>query len=361
MWNVAWKKRMSYFKYYPLEVNDEVYELRLKINMTGKRLRVLLSNEFSHEDLKIRQIDVSLDQKNYLPLTFSKQKECCIKANQKLYSDPISINIDQEYIYLRIISGSSKIYTLGQTKDDELISINGHIGYYFGVESIEIDNPKEFPSICFFGDSLTDQSLFTSPFTKYLYQETIYTTYNCGISGNRMLKDADSVSLWESSFGQSGLSRFEKDVFSQTNPEIVIVLIGINDLYHPGNGSPLEQLPIANELINGLKSMINIANKHHCLCVPCTIPPFKGTLYHGKDAWDLQREKIRLQFNSWIRSLDLFIDVYNFVKGHDVQRLNECYDCGDHLHFNQQCGHDLGEYMYKYIKCLRKEDTNYEL
>ena len=124
-------------------------------------------------------------------------------------------------------------------------------------------------------------------------------------------------------------------------------MIGINDLYHPGNGSPIQQLPETKQLVNGMRKLMEISEAYGTLCVPCTISPFRGTLYEGKEVWDIHREKVRNQFNHWIRQQRYYLDVDQFVRAEDPQRLNKDYDCGDHMHFSPEGGRKLGVFMYK--------------
>ncbi len=347
MWNVVWQKRMTCFKEFPFEPGEEVWKLRIRVNTTSKRFRVRLSNEYDSCPLKIAGLKISADGIHDIPITFSGKQVCEVSPGSKMYSDAAVLSTKGNYLYLKIQAKTQQICTQGHTSETNLTAVNGEGGYYFGIDRVEADEEKKKSLLCFFGDSLTDQGFFSGSFTECLYKNTDYSTYNCGISGNRLLRDADSKSPWASSFGEAGIKRFEKDVFDNVSPKIVIVMIGINDLYHPGNGSPIQQLPETKQLVNGMRKLMEISEAYGTLCVPCTISPFRGTLYEGKEVWDIHREKVRNQFNHWIRQQRYYLDVDQFVRAEDPQRLNKDYDCGDHMHFSPEGGRKLGVFMYK--------------
>ncbi|GGE63240.1 hypothetical protein [Massilia psychrophila] len=71
---------------------------------------------------------------------------------------------------------------------------------------------------------------------------------NKGIGGNRLLRDPGQPPL----FGKNTLERFDRDVLAQPGVEYMIVLIGINDIGHPGTGTiPVSQAPTLNDMIAG--------------------------------------------------------------------------------------------------------------
>ena len=56
---------------------------------------------------------------------------------------------------------------------------------------------------------------------------------NRGIGGNRLLRDPVSYG----GFGRAALARFDRDVLATSGVAYLIVLIGINDIGHPGSDS----------------------------------------------------------------------------------------------------------------------------
>ena len=57
-----------------------------------------------------------------------------------------------------------------------------------------------------------------------------------GIIGNRILHPTEPA--FGNLFGPAGLARFDRDVLAQAGVRYVIVLLGINDIGHPGSNAP---------------------------------------------------------------------------------------------------------------------------
>jgi lysophospholipase L1-like esterase len=143
---------------------------------------------------------------------------------------------------------------------------------------------------------------------------------NQGISGNRLLVDGA---------GESAESRFERDVLTQPSVRWVIFADDpINDL-----GSTKPQ-PTADQLIAGMKQLIDRAHGKHIKFLCSTLTPYEGAGY-----WNASGEAAREQINSFIRSkasgCDAVVD--QDMATHDPtypSRYLPAYDSGDHLHPN---------------------------
>ena len=57
------------------------------------------------------------------------------------------------------------------------------------------------------------------------------------IIGNRILHPTEPA--FGNLFGPAGLARFDRDVLAQAGIRYLIVLLGINDIGHPGSAAPL--------------------------------------------------------------------------------------------------------------------------
>ncbi|MEU9644028.1 SGNH/GDSL hydrolase family protein [Streptomyces sp. NPDC048188] len=148
-----------------------------------------------------------------------------------------------------------------------------------------------------------------------------YSVVNEGISGNRILtgragRPADNP---------SGLSRFRRDVLERTNPKVVVVLLGVNDILH----SP--ELADRDGILTGLHTLVGQAHARGLKVVGGTITPFGGSSRDTK-----ARETMRQQVNGEIRAGRVFDEVVDFDKAlrdaYDPRRLRSDYDSGDHLH-----------------------------
>jgi alpha-L-fucosidase 2 len=163
---------------------------------------------------------------------------------------------------------------------------------------------------------------------------------NKGISGNRLLVDGA---------GPSALSRFDRDVLSQSDVHWVIFSDDpINDL---GSTKPA---PTADELIAGIHQLIGRAHENHIQFFCSTLTPYEGANY-----WTPSGEAAREQVNVFLRSeksgCDAVID--QDAATHDPAhptRFLPAYDSGDHLHPND-AGHraianniDLSIFLHRY-------------
>jgi lysophospholipase L1-like esterase len=159
---------------------------------------------------------------------------------------------------------------------------------------------------------------------------------NRGIGGNRLLRDPGEQPL----FGRAALARFDRDVLATAGARYAIVLIGINDIGHPGTGTiPTSEEPTPDELIAGYRQLIARAHAKGIAIYGGTLTPFEGTTYAGY--YTPAKEQIRQAVNNWIRSSDEFDGVIDFERAvrdpSRPTRMLPAYDSGDHLHPN-----DLG-------------------
>jgi lysophospholipase L1-like esterase len=159
---------------------------------------------------------------------------------------------------------------------------------------------------------------------------------NRGIGGNRLLRDPGEQPL----FGRAVLARFDRDVLATAGVRHVVLLIGINDIGHPGTGTiPALEEPAPEELIAGYRQLIARAHASGIAIYGATLTPFEDTVFPG--FYSPEKERIRQAVNSWIRSGGEFDGVIDFDlalrdPGHPA-RVLPAYDSGDHLHPN-----DLG-------------------
>jgi len=147
---------------------------------------------------------------------------------------------------------------------------------------------------------------------------------NEGLGGNRILYDIR---------GDSGLRRFDRDVLSQPGVTHVIVMLGTNDLRN--RWKKPEEEPTAAQMIAGLKQMAVRAHSRGVKIIGATLTAFGNETYMA-NAWNPQREEVRLAVNGWIRDGGAFDAVADFDQAlrdpeHPTQML-PIYDCGDGLH-----------------------------
>jgi lysophospholipase L1-like esterase len=158
---------------------------------------------------------------------------------------------------------------------------------------------------------------------------------NAGIGGNRVLHDGAGV---------SALARLDRDVLAQPGVSNLIVLEGINDIGWPNIKIRLPQdenapkLPnfaaekvTVEEIIVGLRQIIERAHQHGIRVFGATLTPFEGADYFSEEG-----EVTRQAVNEWIRKSGAFDGVFDFDAAvRDPQhpsRFRDGYHSGDHLH-----------------------------
>jgi lysophospholipase L1-like esterase len=163
---------------------------------------------------------------------------------------------------------------------------------------------------------------------------------NVGISGNRLLHDpnppaGNPAEAYAAYFGQSALRRYDRDVLTQPNASDVIVLLGINDLGHPGTSAPAGEVVSADDLIAGHRQLIARSHQAGLRAFGGTLLPFKDDTL---DFWSPENEQKRQILNRWIRTGREYDGVIDFDRAMldpaDPLHINPAYDSGDHLHPN---------------------------
>jgi lysophospholipase L1-like esterase len=212
------------------------------------------------------------------------------------------------------------------------------------VSGVYVDMPQAAATVVALGDSITDGAMSTSQEVRgwpgrlalrlaKAGGKLRYGVSNQGIGGNRLLLDG---------IGANALARFDRDVVSQPGSTHVIVLEGINDI-GIGKGSfhdfqfvdgkfSSTGLPVsAAELIAAYQQLIARAHAAGLKVIGGTLLPFKGSFYYTEE-----RERVRQDVNSWIRSgghFDAVIDFELAVRDKaDPGRMASAYDSGDNLH-----------------------------
>jgi len=174
---------------------------------------------------------------------------------------------------------------------------------------------------------------------------------NEGIIGNRLLTDSNSprqtggpfgavLERFGAALGPAGLARFDRDVLDQAGVRYVIVALGVNDILFPGSFIPLTESVSAQSLISANRQMIARAHKKGIRVIATTIPPFEDATFNSPKIsfYTAEKEAVRQEVNSWIRSSGEFDGVVDFDEvvrdPTHPSRLLPQYDSGDHLHVN---------------------------
>lgn len=326
-------------------------------HMSGKSLRIRLSNTFGSKPLSFSEVHVAVSdgKANILPgtdhkVTFGGDSSVTIPAGAEAVSDPVPFHVTNGHelavsVYLPGSSGPTTWHA--QSKQTTYVSAGNHtadsrgssyktrVNAWFWLDGIDVAaNPSVKGAVVTLGDSITNVGRSTlnandrwPDFLARRFNQLPVTqrmsVLNAGISSNEILDRAPEG-------GVSALARVDRDVFSQTGVKDVILLEGINDIGHSPHTFD------ANQLISGMKQIITQAHAHGLKIYGGTLTPFKGTIYKG--FYSAKGEKTREAVNHWIRTSHAFNGVIDFDKAlrdpaHPLHLLPK-YDSGDHLHPN---------------------------
>jgi lysophospholipase L1-like esterase len=327
----------------------------VRLSAGGQRLRLRLTNEYGAHPQAIGAARVALVGPDgaILPgsdraVTFSGAAAATIPAGAPLISDPVALPT-KPLTRLRVslflpgdtggctchMSGLELVQVSpGDVTQRDAPPATGTAQYRAFLSGVEVEtSAAPGPVIVAFGDSITDG-----------YQSTVganrrwpdrlaerlaaagggrAAVVNAGIGGNRVLSDG-AIAF----FGQSALTRFDRDVLSVPGATHVIVLEGVNDL-----GASRTAPPSAEALIAGYRQLIARAHAHSLKIIGATILPYGGAGYFTDPG-----EAVRQTANRWIRTgheFDATIDLDAAIRDPArPERMRAELQSGDWLHPN---------------------------
>ncbi|MFC6322665.1 SGNH/GDSL hydrolase family protein [Companilactobacillus baiquanensis] len=310
--------------------------------LATKEIRLLINNLYDNVPLKITKLTLNKPGHKPMVVTVNGQSNFEIAPKTTQWTDWLNIDIKaNDYLTINIYSPNKTIHSLGSNLSESFTKVknfsNRNDGFFFGISAVQAQVQKKPIKIAFFGDSLTNQGFFSAPLSKELTYINRIVTANYGISGNRLLRPGSGKSQWVQSFGPAGVDRFD-EMLMDFQPDIVIFMEGVNDLLHPGAGSPISELPTSKELIAGINELNLKCSQNNIIFVPMTVTPFRGNINNGIYAWNPKKEVIRQEFNKYIiQSFPYAVDLAPFVSDASQTRLAYEFDSGDHIH-TSKCG-----------------------
>lgn len=315
--------------------------------LSTKRIRLQLNNLYDEIPLQISKLEIYVDPQDKKTVTLDENINFQVEARLIEWSDWIDFDIpENSFLNIDISSPNQTIHSVGMTISNNLIETDltdaAIPKYFFGVSGIQINTAQTYKKIAFFGDSLTNQGNFSAPLSKDLEKDFQIMTANYGIAGNRLLRPGHSTSPWSDSFGEAGFTRFDH-MLADYQPNIVIFMEGINDLLHPGTGSPITELPTAKAIVTAIRILKEKCRQHDAKFVPMTITPAEGNSNDNIAGWNYEKESLRQAINSELRQLPHVIDLANLTS--ENNQLKPEFDCGDHVHFSVTGGKIIAQYI----------------
>ncbi|WP_250008071.1 SGNH/GDSL hydrolase family protein [Actinoplanes sp. M2I2] len=337
----------------------------------GDEIRIRVTNEFGNGPLRIGAVRVALRAGEgastaIVPgtdrrVTFSNRAALTIPAGSPLVSDPVRLRVPPgaDLAVSLYLPARTPVTTLAAFAFQDNVIADGDVtaartvtpvatvGQYLFLSGVAVRSGD--PAIVTLGDSITNGAN-TQNNLNHRWPDLLAARLrkaglsrgvaNVGISGNRLLHDPNPAAgsdaeAFAAYFGHSGLRRFDRDVVAQPGARFLVVLLGVNDLGHPGTVAPESEVVTADDLIAGHRQLIARAHTAGLVAIGGTILPFKGdTLGFYTEANERKRDVL----NRWIRSGGEYDAVIDFDRAMrdpaDPLRLDPAYDSGDGLHPN---------------------------
>ncbi|EIE98519.1 SGNH/GDSL hydrolase family protein [Saccharomonospora glauca] len=325
------------------------------LSVGGDSVRVRLSNAYGETPLTVGSVTVAprsddaagtpdVDADALTPVTFGGETSVTIPAGADWISDPVDLTVrdDSDLVVSMYLPGPTGPATFHSQGYATSFTAPGDATTDPGRAFSKLDASRYFltgvdvttrakGSVVFFGDSITDGDVSTVD-ANLRYPDQVADrllerpdplrcgVLNSGISGNRLLTDAGS-------WGDSALSRFDRDVLSRPGVRSVVLLEGINDIGSSQGAVEPEQL------IGIYRQFIARAHDAGIKVIGATLTPFEGADYYT-EAGEADRQAV----NEWIRTSGEFDAVVDFDAAvrdpEHPTRFLPAYDVGDHLHPN---------------------------
>lgn len=352
----------------PATLNDQTVRQVARISLGGARLRIVLSNAYGTEPIRIGKATVAqpveggavegavngaIAAGSLHAVTFGGQETATVLPGASLVSDPVAMKV-------AALSSVAVSFYLPQAAPLQTFHWDGRqtgwlvAGDQTGapvlrttgrssttarplLSAIQIETEQPARAVAVIGDSITDGATASldsnSRWPDFLAERLAphdVAVINAGISGARLLSDG---------MGVNALARFDRDVLAQPGVQSVIVMLGINDISWPGTAfAPEAALPSLDDMKAGFQQLVEQAHSRGLRVVGATLTPFKGALpgtpldnYYRAD-----KDAMRQALNEWIRHGGAFDAVIDFDAAlrdpGQPSRMGQRFDSGDHLH-----------------------------
>ncbi|WP_372786627.1 SGNH/GDSL hydrolase family protein [Phenylobacterium sp.] len=338
----------------PTFSNQTVVQI-VRLSAGGQRLRLRLSNEYGAHPLTIGAARVALVGPDGAVVAgsertvgFSGAASATLPPGAPLISDSVALPtraLDRLRISLYLpsdtngctchMSGSELAQVSAGDTTKDTAPVTGPATYRAFLSGVEVETAAgPAPVIVAFGDSITDGYQSTNG-ANHRWPDRLAerlaekqpgrpaAVVNAGIGGNRVLSDGAFLI-----FGQSALTRFDRDVLSVPGATHVVVLEGVNDLGMAGKTAPT-----AEAMIAGYRQLIVRAHARGLRIIGATVLPYGGAGYYSAPG-----EAVRQLINTWIRTnheFDGVIDLDAAIRDPArPERMRAELQSGDWLHPN---------------------------
>jgi lysophospholipase L1-like esterase len=352
------------------QYNNQTIREIVHTSIGGNQIRVRIANTFGSAPLTIgaAHVAVSSSASSIVPgtdrvLTFGGRTSVTIPAGAPALSDPVDLHVQPVSdiavsIYLpnptkgettTFFQGTSFVSSAGNFTGSANLPGATALSEWPFVSGVSVVTSRRLgDAVVAFTDSATLVSQWPKALADRLNARHIDNlgVVSTAVAGNRLLFNSAGPSGPETQWGQSLLTRFDRDVLGQAGARVVIVWIGLNDLAGAGAFYPASENPSVDDVIAGLRQLVGRAHEYNLTILGCTISPMGGnTSLPGFDT--PQHEAARQALNQWIRTSGAFdgvVDADKVLRDPQVPtRLLLAYDSGDHLHPNTDGGRAVAD------------------
>ncbi|MFF4240907.1 SGNH/GDSL hydrolase family protein [Actinomadura geliboluensis] len=370
VWHGAWTAavmRPSAAPWFPTWAEqgfaDQSVRQIVRVNAGGAQVRIRLSNAYGAAPLRVTGASIgrtaggaAVRPGTLHPLRFAGSPSAVVPTRGRIVSDPVALPVRPREqltitLYFEDATGPATHHQLSMTtsyradgdhhRDPSATaytdSIEPGFGSWYYLEGVEISGGRpQPPAVVAFGDSITDgfganvdgDDRYPDALAERLAAAgRPHPVLNAGIGSNKLLTDSACG-------GDSGISRFARDVLDQPRVGTAIVLIGINDIQLNDDrmcGVDLDDPPVtAQRLIDGHQALVRAALARGVTVIGGTLTPFQGSA-----GWTAEGEEIRRRVNRWIRTSGAYDAVADFDRALDPDgtgRIPEALHMGDHIH-----------------------------
>ncbi|MGD0735470.1 MAG: SGNH/GDSL hydrolase family protein [Terracidiphilus sp.] len=353
-----------------LNIEDQTVRERVRVSIGGAQICIRLSNEYGSVPLVIGSATVAVPDGvigvrpgSIRTVTFGGKNSTTIAAGAPALSDPVAFRVAEGaeisislYFPKRVATPTLHALAIkravvsqrGDQTHAEKIEGGALSEFSILVSAVLVPAQQSQRLVVAFGDSVTDGDGSTVD-TDHTWPDDLVrrlattreglkvSVVNSGIAGNRLLSDG-----FLPSFGNAGLSRFDRDALALPGVTHIVLLEGINDIGFPGaqlGGRYLadpSDIRTPENLIDAYRQLISRAHARGVKVIGATMGPCEGFVIPGY--FSESKDAVRQTVNKWIRTSGVFdavIDFDRILRDPDhPTRLLPRFASVDHLHPN---------------------------
>lgn len=300
-WVQAWGQAHSALSFFYYPSCSKTYRMVIRSPISGKKLRLELSNECAKNNVYIGSVTVArCDAKGnfsdgYQTVSYKSSSSFCLNIGEVITTDPIDFCVEAgEYFCISIYVEKGALRSGNLIDSVDLITVKGDVTKEKTVEnqrrkrdkvrevaskllkmyfhkpiplfqSVELLNETGASAITVFGDSISQQGYWTNAFSERVRNEFPgrYSVINKSIMGNRTLLDFSKRFFCKGLFGISGLNRIQRDILNYEDTEYVIYALGTNDfLQYNTIAAPKSEKPTAKEHFDAVAGISDLLEKN---------------------------------------------------------------------------------------------------